>query len=144
MEGGFSRKRVFMILYSDDPEKIKNDNFVGFFENWSSPPCKDKQIAILTHSSYVILALDTDTNKIIGFVTCITDKILFAYIPLFEVLPHYRKKGIAKELIKRIESKLSDLYAIDICCDENICGFYKNLGYMRVSEMVKRNYSVLK
>ena len=39
---------------------------------------------------------------------------------MLEVLPEYQKKGIGKELIKRIEHSLRNMYAIDVVCDDDV------------------------
>ena len=133
-----------MIEYSDSSDLVTKENFRGFFENWSIPPSLEKQLEIINNSSEIIIALDTKTKKIVGFINALTDGVMYSFIPLLEVLPNYKNQGIGKELLTRMINKLSDMYAIDLCCDSYVEGFYQKLGFFKVSGMVKRNFEVLK
>lgn len=73
------------------------------------------------------LALDGDT--VVGFVTAISDGVLSAFIPLLEVLPEYRSKGIGKELVRRLLAQLERFYMVDLCCDAGLEPFYDALGF---------------
>jgi GNAT superfamily N-acetyltransferase len=86
------------------------------------------------------LALDTEQNKVVGFINAISDQILSTYIPLLEVLPNYQKRGIGKELVKRMIEKLEDYYMIDLCCDERLAKFYGKFGMKRMLAMTVRNF----
>ena len=92
----------------------------------------------------MILAIDEQTDQVIGFINAISDKTLSAYIPLLEVLPKYQKQGIGKELVVRMLNKLSNFYMIDICCDEPLKLFYQKLGFSPMLAMGKRNYEFQK
>jgi GNAT superfamily N-acetyltransferase len=67
---------------------------------------------------------------------------LTAYIPLLEVLPEYKGQGIGTKLIAKIKEDLKDFYMIDICCDEDVIPFYKNLGFKQGYSMSLRNYQM--
>ena len=73
----------------------------GFFVDWPNPPTPEQLFQILKNSYAIILAIDTEKNTVIGFVNALSDKVIYSYIPLLEVLPEYQKKGIGKELIKK-------------------------------------------
>jgi predicted N-acetyltransferase YhbS len=70
----------------------------------------------------------------------LTDKVLWAYIPLIEVIPDYRGKGIGKKLVCLMLERLKNMYAIDICCDEDLETFYRQFGFRKVSGMIKRRF----
>lgn len=128
-----------MITYKYDLSGVTESYLDPFFEEWPEKPELAKRLEILKNSNYVILAMDCD--NIIGFINAVTDKTLSAYIPLLEVIPKYRKQGIGTELVKRMLDQLKEFYMIDLCCDENLEGFYKKLGMEKVTGMVKRNYN---
>jgi ribosomal protein S18 acetylase RimI-like enzyme len=127
-----------MTEYRDNLEGITKGNLNGFFEDWGNKPSANKHFAVLQNSDYVILAIDE--GKVIGFINAITDKTLSAYIPLLEVLPGYRNKGIGTELVKRMLEKLKDFYMIDLCCDDKLVGYYEKTGMSKVSGMILRHY----
>ena len=76
----------------------------------------------------------------IGFINAITDKTISAYIPLLEVIPEYRNRGIGSELVRRMVMLLKDYYMIDVSCDKDLERFYNNLGFAPLSAMTIRNY----
>ena len=94
---------------------------------------------MLHKSDYVVLALDEEVGSATGFVAAISDGILSAYIPLLEVLPDYRGRGIGLSLTRWMLAKLSYLYMV-LLCDEDLQPFYERLG-MVGSRGMMRNYA---
>ena len=133
-----------MIIYKSSTKGIRPKQLKGFFVGWLKQPSQETHLKILQNSAFVILAIDDQTNNVIGFVNAISDKILSAYIPLLEVLPEYQKERIGKELVTRILDKLSKVYMIDLCCDEQLKPFYQKLGLAPMQAMGKRNYEFQK
>lgn len=130
-----------MIEYTDNMNNISNDMLKGFFVDWYKRPSSGILYKILNNSEYKILALDTNLNKVVGFINAISDRILSAYIPLLEVLPAYQKQGIGKELLIRMIEKLGDYYMIDLCCDERMIKFYRKFGMKKMQAMSIRNFN---
>ncbi len=129
-----------MIDYIDNLDNISAKMLNGFFVDFSRRPSSEKLYEMLKNSEYKILALNTGENRVVGFINAISDHTLSAYIPLLEVLPAYQKRGIGKELVKRMFEKLEDYYMIDICCDERLVKFYRRFGMKRMLAMTIRNY----
>ncbi len=88
------------------------------------------------------MAIDEDTNEVIGFITAISDGVLSAYVPLLEVLPQYKNKGIGKELVSRMLKELDEIYMIDLCCDDDLVPYYEKFGMKKTNGMVYRNYAM--
>ena len=128
-----------MIQYTDSLEGIEPEQLTGFFEGWPDQPSSQTHFRVLEGSDHTILALDIDTGRVIGFVTAISDGALSAYIPLLEVLPSYRGRGIGTELARRMIEKLQGLYMIDVVCDEAVRPFYERMGFTPRTGMVIRN-----
>ena len=118
-----------MIEYRTDLDGVDPEHLQGFFVDWPKPPSPARHLDILRGSSYVVIAADGD--RVVGFVTAISDGVLSAYIPLVEVLPEYQGRGIGAELVRRLLAQLSHLYMVDLCCDENVVPFYERLGLSR-------------
>lgn len=88
------------IKFLENIDTITSQDLKGFFVGWGNPPSPETHLEILKNSDFKILAIDAETNKVVGFINAISDKVLSAYIPLLEVLPKYQKQGIGKELTK--------------------------------------------
>jgi len=129
-----------MIRYLSTENGIRPDQLGGFFEGWPSPPTPETHLAILSGSHRVVLALDEDLDTVVGFVTAVSDGVLAAYIPLLEVLPSYRHRGIGHELLSRIQQELGGLYMVDLVCDEAMESFYTSLGMKPAHAMTVRRY----
>jgi len=130
------------MIYTNSLEGISANMLQGFFVDWPSPPNPQTHLRLLENSSKIILALDEQTNEVIGFITAISDGVLSAYIPLLEVLPPYKNKGIGKELVSRMLQELDDIYMIDLCCDDDLVPYYEHFGMMKTNGMVYRNYKM--
>ena len=118
-----------MIEYASHLEGVEPEQLAGFFVDWPRPPSTERHLEILRGSGHVVLAKDGE--RIVGFVTAISDGVLSAYIPLLEVLPEYQHRGIGTELVRRLLAQLGDLYMVDLCCDEDVVPFYERLGLRR-------------
>jgi ribosomal protein S18 acetylase RimI-like enzyme len=129
-----------MITYTDSLSGITDQQLKGFFAGWSNPPSPQIHLNVLQNSHAVILALDSDAGKVVGFISAISDGVLSAYIPLLEVLPEYQGRGIGSELVQRMLGQLKGLYMIDLVCDEGLRSFYERLGMRKAFGMMQRNF----
>ncbi|HEU0115298.1 MAG TPA: GNAT family N-acetyltransferase [Thermomicrobiales bacterium] len=112
----------------------------GFFDGWTAPPTPDDHLRILAGSDRIILAIDDESGRVVGFVTAITDGVLAAYIPLLEVLPEWRGRGIGTALMRRMLDQLAAFPDIDLACDPDLQPFYARLGLQPGVGMYVRNY----
>ena len=128
------------IIFLDTAENISQEELKGFFVGWTNPPSAETLLRILQISRHCVVAYDSREKKVVGFVNCISDGILSAYIPLLEVLPEYQHSGIGSELMNRILELTKDYYMVDLCCDESLAPFYEEMGLKKTVGMIKRNY----
>ena len=126
------------IEYKDSTEGILPEMLSGFFVGWSNPPSAEMHLEILNRSTFIVLAIAD--NRVVGFLTAISDGVFAAYIPLLEVLPNYQNQGIGKELVKRIVKTLEKIYMVDLTCDPELQEFYKKIGFTKSTGMMIRNY----
>lgn len=129
-----------MINYTFTTEGISPEQLKGFFDGWPNPPSPETHLRLLKNSDEIVLAIDAETKRIVGFITAITDHVLSAYIPLLEVLPEYRGRGIGSELVDSMLERLGDLYMIDLICDQELQAFYAKRGMVEARGMMMRNY----
>lgn len=122
------------IEYRTSVDGIAADALAGFFVGWPSPPSAERHLELLRRSTHVVVALDGE--RVVGFVSAISDGVLSAYIPLLEVLPEYQGRGVGSELARRVLARLDDLYMVDLACDDELVPFYERLGFMRVGAAV--------
>ncbi|MCL2368335.1 MAG: GNAT family N-acetyltransferase [Oscillospiraceae bacterium] len=130
-----------MIAYTNTLEGINEEMLSGFFVGWPNPPSKTAHMKILEGSYCVWLAIDKEIDKVIGFVTAISDGVLSAYIPLLEVLPAYQNAGIGKKLVSHMLESLKPLYMVDLLCDKELQGYYAKLGMHEATGSCLRNYN---
>jgi ribosomal protein S18 acetylase RimI-like enzyme len=127
-----------MITYTDSLDGVTPDHLRGFFVGWPNPPSTEAHLRILRGSSHVWLAKEGE--RVVGFITAVSDGVSAAYIPHLEVLPAYQGQGIGGELVRRMLDSLRSLYMIDLICDTDVQPFYERLGMRRFTGMVLRNY----
>ena len=129
-----------MPRYVDSLDTIRATDLQGFFVGWPNPPSPETHLELLRGSQHFLLALEDESNRVLAFITAISDGVLCAYIPLLEVLPDYQSLGLGSELTQRMLKKLESLYMVDLLCDLELQPFYKKLGMVAGTGMMLRNY----
>ncbi len=129
-----------MIVYTESLDGITPEQLHGFFVGWPDRPTPERHLDLLRSSAEIVLAVDTDAARVVGFITAISDGVLAAFIPLLEVLPAYQGQGIGSELVRRMFEKLVHLYAVDLICDASLQPFYARFGMQPYTGMIRRRY----
>ena len=129
-----------MIRYTDSLVSLSPVRFKGFCSDWRTPPSPARLFRALQGSSHVVLAIDEDNRQVVGYVNAVSDGALCAFIPLLEVLPDYRGKGIGTELVKPLLGRLREFYAVDLVCDDELVPFYERFGLTRMGAMSLRRH----
>ncbi|HYI25000.1 MAG TPA: GNAT family N-acetyltransferase [Thermomicrobiales bacterium] len=129
-----------MIEYRDSHDGIESRQLTGFFVGWPNPPSPETHLRLLNGSDIVVVAFDTGADRVVGYITALTDGVLMAYISSLEVLPEWQGRGIGSELVRRVLDRLQSLYAIDLLCDDDVLPFYERLGLTRATGALMRRY----
>lgn len=129
-----------MIKYQHSIKDITPAMLQGFFVDWPNPPAPKTHLRLLKKSDMVVLAIDTETRLVVGFITAISDGVLSCYIPFLEVLPPYQNHKIGQKLVGKMLEKLKNVYMIDLMCDKTLQGFYKRFKMQPSTGMIFRNY----
>jgi ribosomal protein S18 acetylase RimI-like enzyme len=132
-----------VIAYETALDGVREQDLAGFFAGWPTPPSPATHLRLLQGSDFVVLARDVENSRIVGFVTAVGDGVLSAFIPLLEVLPDYQGRRIGSELVRRMLSLLEGTYMVDLCCDEELVGFYERFQMSRWVGMGLRNRDAL-
>lgn len=133
---------VKIVKYQESLEGIAAAHLQGgFFEGWPHPPTPATHLRLLEGSDHILLAIDDERREaVVGFITAISDGVLSAYIPLLEVLPAYRGRGIGRELTSRMIERLGGLYMVDLICQPELRSFYEKVGMCGAFGMSIRHF----
>jgi predicted N-acetyltransferase YhbS len=126
------------VAYTTSLDGVAPEHLHGFFEGWPSPPTPERHLEILRRSYCVVLARDAGSPAVVGFVSALSDGVLAAFLPLLEVLPSHRGRGIGSELVRRILDDLGSLYSVDVVCDHELGPFYEHFGMQPLLGMALR------
>jgi len=126
------------IEYRASLDGIAANDLQGFFVGWRSPRSPEEHLQILAGSDRVVLAVEGDSGRVVGFATALTDGVQAAFIPLLEVLPDYQGRGIGSELVRRLLDRLGPIPCIDLTCDPELQPFYERFGMQRSVGMIVR------
>ena len=130
-----------MISYTSSIDGIGADQLQGFFEGWPESPSPQTHRRLLESSDEIVLAIDEGADRVVGFITAITDRVLSTYILLLEVLPDYRRRGIGQELVRRMLERLKCFYMIDLICQPELQAFYERFGMQKATGMAIRDFA---
>ena len=128
------------IEYRETAEGLEARQLAGFFVDWLRQPTPEAHLDILHSSANVVVALDEESDQVVGFVTAISDGVLSAYISLLEVLPEWQSRGIGSEVMRRLLKQLEGLYMVDVLCDPDVQAYYARFGMRRSQGMCIRRY----
>ncbi|SDN68513.1 Acetyltransferase (GNAT) domain-containing protein [Actinomyces ruminicola] len=129
------------LTYLTGRGSVAPDQIEGMFVGWPSPPSAAQLVAVMDGSYRRVWALDGD--RVVGYISAISDGVLNAFIPWLEVHPDYQGRGIGAELVRRLLAQLDDMYAVDLCCDPEMLPYYERLGFARLAGAGLRNPGAL-
>jgi ribosomal protein S18 acetylase RimI-like enzyme len=127
-----------MIRYADSLEGITPEQIQGFFVGWQHPFPPEEHQRMLAGSDLAQLAIDAETNQVVGFVAALTDGVQGAFITLLEVLPDYQGQGIGQALMAQLLERLNHIQTIELMCDADLVPFYQRFGMKPTTGMVLR------
>lgn len=119
-----------------------NENYLSqikaFYEEsgWSSYLGNDEKLKNAIKNSLLTLAY-MDGGELLGFVRCVGDAEHVVLVQDLIVNKDYRRKGLAKKLMKEVFEKYKDVRWIQVNTDgedEVANAFYKAIGMKDISE----------
>jgi ribosomal protein S18 acetylase RimI-like enzyme len=127
-----------MIRYVDSIEGVAPEQMPGFFVGWRHPLPPEEHLRMLAGSDLAQLAIDTEKDRVVGFVAALTDGVQGAFITLLEVLPEYQGRGIGQALVEQMLERLGHIQTIELMCDADLVPFYERFGMTPATGMVLR------
>jgi GNAT superfamily N-acetyltransferase len=131
-----------MITYIESIDGINPKQLEGLLAHWDFVPPQGTLLRVLRGSSHILIALDSETRDVLGYITALSDGASCGYISHLEVRAAHRKKGIGTELVRRMLAKLQSLYGIYLGCAPALEQYYERLGFQKIIGMSKRNRDV--
>ncbi len=139
--GGDDRRSI---RFRDSLDGVEPRHLHGFFVGWPHPPSPEVHFRVLAGSDHMVLAIEPESGRVVGFITALTDGVLSGFIPLLEVLPEFQGQGIGRALMRHMLDRLKHLPNVDLMCDSDIVPFYEKFGMQQSSGMVLRNREALR
>jgi ribosomal protein S18 acetylase RimI-like enzyme len=130
------------VTYSMNKQDLAGLEMTNFFADWPEKPSEKILRKSIQNADFVVLAIDSENKKLVGYITALSDHVLSAYIPFLEVEKNYQRKGIGKTLVRKMIEQLDHLYMIDLICDKELAGFYEEAGLESWHAMIRRNYTM--
>jgi ribosomal protein S18 acetylase RimI-like enzyme len=88
-----------VIEYSSSLARLDPCDLDGFLAHWDFVPLEGTLLTMLKQSSEVILARETASSIVCGYVAALSDRVACAYISALEVRPEFRGRGIGTALL---------------------------------------------
>jgi GNAT superfamily N-acetyltransferase len=95
--------------------------------DWSSANKPDQLMAALAGSHTVITAWDGD--RLVGLGNTISDGALVVYFPHLVVHPDYQRRGIGREIVRRLMDRYAGFHQHAILADGDAIAFYEKCGF---------------
>ncbi len=116
------------VRFSSDPGIVDSLKYEGFFDGWVPRPDSQTVPRLVKNSSHFVVAHDGG-HRCIGYITGLTDAVLFSYISSLEVLPEFKGQGIGRALVEKLLELMPPVYAVDLVCDTDVQPFYEKCGF---------------
>ncbi len=111
---------------------------------WSAYLGDDEKLSRAIKNSLLTLGY-MDNDELIGFVRCVGDAEHVVLVQDLIVKKDYRRKGLAKKLMKEVYEKYKDVRWIQVntdAMDEVANAFYKAIGMKEISEAGTVSYFI--
>ncbi len=128
------------MTYLTNTSTLRSFEIGDFYDGWKKKPNRETFLKSIEQADYIVLAIDEEKNKLIGYITAVSDGVLSAYIPFLEVDKEYQNQGIGTALLEKMLEQVGHLYMVDVTVDKDKAGFYEKADFQAWSAMIKRNY----
>jgi predicted GNAT family N-acyltransferase len=131
------------IIHTVSREQIDTLHTLYRREWWTSDRSREEIKVMLQHSS-IIIGVENDTKKLLGFARILTDHIFKAEIYDLIVDHAYRDQGIGKQLMEAIlnHSDLLRVKQFNLQCKAEMIPYYEKWGFTdRLGDLCYMRYA---
>ena len=75
-------------------------------------------------------------GSLVGLGNAITDESLVVYYPHLLVAPDYQRKGLGREIMKRLMSRYRGFHQHILIADAKAASFYRKCGFVRAGKTI--------
>lgn len=101
---------------------------------WSSAEKPELLHSALLNSETLISAWDGE--KLAGLGNAISDGHLVVYYPHLLVLPEYQKRGVGREIMRRLQERYAGFHQHMLIAELAAVDFYQRMGFVRAGKTV--------
>ena len=96
---------------------------------WPNPPAPETFLESLRNMNAVVLAIDAQTDDVVGFVCGMTDGVLMLYVWDLEVLPDFHDNGIEEALLQELLGRYGDIYTVNANPHPGTQPYFEQAGF---------------
>lgn len=117
------------IITFRESNDVPRDSVLSLYRanNWSSADKPDQLHKALCNSHSLVTAWDGD--RLVALANAISDGFLVVYYPHVVVHPEYHRKGIGRELMRRLMARYDGFHQHCVVADKSAVGFYEHCGF---------------
>lgn len=119
------------IRYTDSLDGLRSEQLAGLHEGWPNPPSARTHLRSLRAMNAVVLAIEPEGDRVVGFVCGMTDGVLVLYVWDLEVRRAYQGQGIEEELLHRFLEKHGRLYQVNAHPSADRAALFEKAGFVR-------------
>jgi ribosomal protein S18 acetylase RimI-like enzyme len=128
-----------MIEYRDVSDAIDLRQLAHLFESvgWQHRTRDPQRLAQMVRGSmYDVSAFDG--GALVGYARAISDGAFNAYVSTVAVLPAYQRRGIGRELVRRLVEGRDHIQFV-LHADPDVHPFYARCGFRPATDMLRRD-----
>jgi ribosomal protein S18 acetylase RimI-like enzyme len=130
-----------MIQFADFSHPLDLDELARLFDSvgWQHRTRDRQRLAQMVRGS-MLGAVALDGGRLVGFARAISDGAFNAYVSTVAVLPAYQRRGIGRELIRRLLDGQDHLQFV-LHAGAPVHPFYVACGFRPAPDMLRRDRS---
>lgn len=128
-----------MIEYRDQSHPLDLRQLAELFDAvaWQHRTCDPERLAQMVRGSMYGVSAH-DAGKLVGYARAISDGAFNAYVSTVAVLPEYQRRGIGRELLRRLMDARDQVQFV-LHAAPAVHPFYLRCGFSPAPDMLRRD-----